>query len=56
MYLAAHELKFGLASSYYDKIRSGIKYFVDNKGKKILRRCRRTPTSAATSWTASAIS
>lgn len=34
MYEPLHRLKFGLASSYYDQIRSGIKYFVDNKGKK----------------------
>jgi branched-chain amino acid transport system substrate-binding protein len=34
MYEPLHKLKYGLASSYYDQIRSGIKYFVDNKGKK----------------------
>jgi branched-chain amino acid transport system substrate-binding protein len=34
MYEPLHKLKFGLASSYYDQIRSGLKYFVDNKGKK----------------------
>lgn len=34
MYEPLHKMKFGLASSYYDQIRSGLKYFVDNKGKK----------------------
>src|SRR5205085_6806605 len=34
MYTPLHKLKFGLASSYYDQMRAGIKYFVDNKGKK----------------------
>jgi len=34
MYEPLHKLKFGLASSYYDQIRAGLKYFVDNKGKK----------------------
>jgi len=34
MYTPLHKLKFGLAASYYDQMRSGIKYFVDNKGKK----------------------
>jgi branched-chain amino acid transport system substrate-binding protein len=34
MYAPFHKLKFGLASSYYDQIRSGLKYFVANKGKK----------------------
>ena len=36
MYTPLHHLKFGLASSYYDQMRSGIKYFVDNKGKKAI--------------------
>jgi len=34
MYEPLHHLKFGLGSSYYDQIRSGVKYFVENKGKK----------------------
>lgn len=34
MYEPLHKLKFGFVSSYYDQIRSGIKYFVDTKGKK----------------------
>lgn len=34
MYTPLHKLKFGLASSYYDQIRSGLKYFIANKGKK----------------------
>ena len=33
MYSPLNKFKFGLASSYYDQMRSGIKYFVDNKGK-----------------------
>jgi branched-chain amino acid transport system substrate-binding protein len=36
MYTPLHHLKFGLASSYYDQMRSGIKEFVDNKGKKAI--------------------
>ena len=34
MYTPLNKFKFGLASSYYDQMRAGIKYFVDNKGKK----------------------
>jgi branched-chain amino acid transport system substrate-binding protein len=34
MYAPLNKFKFGLASSYYDQMRAGIKYFVDNKGKK----------------------
>ena len=34
MYAPLNKYKFGLASSYYDQMRAGIKYFVDNKGKK----------------------
>lgn len=34
MYEPLHKLKYGLASSYYDQIRSGLKYFIANKGKK----------------------
>ena len=36
MYEPFHHLKFGLASSYYDQMRSGVKYFVEMKGKKRL--------------------
>ena len=36
MYEPYHKLKFGLGSSYYDQIRSGIKYFVDKRGKKAI--------------------
>jgi branched-chain amino acid transport system substrate-binding protein len=34
MYEPLNHLKFGLASSYYDQIRSGVKLFVDQRGKK----------------------
>ena len=34
MYEPLNHLKFGLASSYYDQIRSGVKLFVDQHGKK----------------------
>lgn len=34
MYEPLHHLKFGLGSSYYDQIRSGVKYFVEQRGKK----------------------
>jgi branched-chain amino acid transport system substrate-binding protein len=34
MYEPLHKLKYGLASSYYDQMRSGVKYFIANKGKK----------------------
>ncbi len=33
MYSPLNKYKFGLASSYYDQMRAGIKYFVDNKNK-----------------------
>ena len=36
MYEPFHHLKFGLLSSYYDQMRSGVKYFVEKKGKKNL--------------------
>jgi branched-chain amino acid transport system substrate-binding protein len=36
MYEPFHHLKFGLASSYYDQMRSGVKYFVEKKGKQRL--------------------
>jgi branched-chain amino acid transport system substrate-binding protein len=34
MYEPLNHLKFGLASSYYDQIRAGVKIFVDQHGKK----------------------
>lgn len=34
MFEPFHRLKFGLASSYYDQMRSGVKYFVEQKGRK----------------------
>ena len=34
MYEPFHHLKFGLASSYYDQMRSGVKLFVEKHGKK----------------------
>src|SRR5262249_15141909 len=34
MYLPFHRLKFYGAASYVDQVRAGIKYFVQNKGKK----------------------
>jgi len=34
MYEPLNHLKFGLASSYYDQIRSGVKIFVEQHGKK----------------------
>src|SRR3954465_470895 len=34
MYEPLHHLKFGLAASYYDQIRAGLKYFVEKRGKK----------------------
>lgn len=36
MYEPYHKLKFGLVSSYYDQMRSGVKYMVEKKGKKNL--------------------
>jgi branched-chain amino acid transport system substrate-binding protein len=36
MYEPLHRLKYGLASSYYDQMRSGVKYFIANKGKKAI--------------------
>jgi len=29
-----HRLTFGMASTYYDQVRGGLKYFVEKKGKK----------------------
>ncbi len=34
MYEPFNRLKFGLAASYYDQLRAGVKYFVEQKGKK----------------------
>jgi branched-chain amino acid transport system substrate-binding protein len=34
MYEPYNRLKFGLASSYYDQMRAGVKYFVEQRGKK----------------------
>jgi branched-chain amino acid transport system substrate-binding protein len=34
MYEPLNHLKFGLGSSYYDQIRSGLKYFVEQRHKK----------------------
>lgn len=34
MYEPLNHLKFGLGSSYYDQVRSGLKYFVEQRGKK----------------------
>src|SRR5215472_3575586 len=36
MYAPLHHLKFGLASSYYDQMRAGVKYFVEQRGKKAI--------------------
>jgi branched-chain amino acid transport system substrate-binding protein len=36
MYEPFNRLKFGLASSYYDQMRAGVKYFVEKRGKKAL--------------------
>ncbi len=36
MYEPFNRLKFGLAASYYDQIRSGLKYFVEQRGKKTI--------------------
>jgi branched-chain amino acid transport system substrate-binding protein len=36
MYQPFNRLKFGLASSYYDQMRAGVKLFVEQRGKKRL--------------------
>ncbi len=36
MYAPLHPLKFGLAASYYDMMRAGVKLFVEERGKKVL--------------------
>ena len=49
MYEPLHHLKFGLAASYYDQMRAGVKYFVGAARQEAgLRDVRRTPISAAT--------
>ena len=34
MYEPLHHLKFGLGSSYYDQVRAGLKFFIEQRGKK----------------------
>src|ERR1700753_241093 len=34
MYEPLHHLKFGLGSSYYDQVRAGVKYFVEQRHKQ----------------------
>jgi branched-chain amino acid transport system substrate-binding protein len=34
MYYPLNHLKFGLGSSYYDQMRAGVKYFIEQRGKK----------------------
>jgi branched-chain amino acid transport system substrate-binding protein len=34
MYEPLNHLKFGLGSSYYDQVRAGLKFFVEQRGKK----------------------
>jgi len=36
MYYPFHHLKFGFAASYYDMMRSGVKLFLEQRGKKTL--------------------
>jgi len=36
MYAPFHHMKFGLAASYYDMMRSGVKLFVEERGKKAI--------------------
>jgi branched-chain amino acid transport system substrate-binding protein len=36
MYLPFNRLKFGQFSSYYDQMRAGVKYFVGQRGKKVV--------------------
>ncbi len=36
MYEPFHRLKFGLVASYYDQMRSGVKFFVEKRGKKAI--------------------
>ena len=49
MYEPLNHLKFGLAASYYDQMRAGVKLFVEQQRQEDdLRACRRIPISAAT--------
>lgn len=36
MYEPLNRLKFGLAASYYDQVRAGLKYFAEQRGKKTI--------------------
>jgi branched-chain amino acid transport system substrate-binding protein len=36
MYQPFNRLKFGQFSSYYDQMRAGVKYFVEQRGKKVI--------------------
>jgi branched-chain amino acid transport system substrate-binding protein len=36
MYEPFNKLKFGLAASYYDQVRAGLKYFIEQRGKKTI--------------------
>jgi branched-chain amino acid transport system substrate-binding protein len=36
MYEPFNRLKFGQFASYYDQMRAGVKYFVDQRGKKVI--------------------
>jgi branched-chain amino acid transport system substrate-binding protein len=36
MYLPFNRLKFGQFASYYDQMRAGVKYFVEQRGKKVV--------------------
>ena len=36
MYAPLNHLKFGLASSYYDQMRAGVKLFIEQRGKKTI--------------------
>ena len=43
MYEPLHHLKFGLASSYYDQMRAGVKISSSSSTTRRSARCRRTP-------------
>ena len=36
MYEPFNRLKFGQFASYYDQMRAGVKYFVEQRGKKVI--------------------
>ncbi len=36
MYSPFHPLKFGLAASYYDQMRAGVKMLIEERGKKVI--------------------